>query len=185
MSFKVMADNNQSISASQDGAMYNAFAGNKDFIIAGIGNEMVVGHNATSRVVSLGTGEAIVCGRHITAQGTNNLTLPASSSGYLCLRYDASSNEIASIVATSTIRNENLNNGGSVRDMVLGEYTTNSTGVTSYTDRRDVQSSAVVENATYAETAGVATKWTGIRWGINDPTDDIGNDGDVYYVIEG
>lgn len=185
MSFKVMADNNQSISASQDGAMYNAFAGNKDFVIAGIGNEMVVGHNATSRVVSLGTGEAIVCGRHITAQGTNTLTLPASSSGYLCLRYDVSTSGIASLVSTTTVRKENLNNGGSVRDMVLGEYTTDSTGVSSYTDRRDVQASVTVNSASYAETAGVATKWNGLRYGYAEPTDDIGNDYDVYYVIEG
>lgn len=229
MSFKVMADNNQSISVSQDGAMYNAFAGNQDFIIAGIGNEMRVGYNATSLSVSLGTGEAVIDGRHITAQGTNTLVLSSSQSGYLVLRYDLSLGSIVSLVSTTTLKEENLNNGGRVRDLVLGYYTTNSVGVTSFDDRRKVLSSiepAVArtaqklanpitlsligkatgnatfdgassfnlnvtnvnadsaQTATNADTARIATKWAGALYGTTDPTDDIGNDGDVYYVIE-
>lgn len=230
MSYKVMADNNQSISVSEDGAMYNAFAGNQDFIIGGIGNEMRVGYSATSLSVSLGTGEAVVDGRHITAQGTNTLVLSASSSGYLVLRYDLSLEGIVSLVSTTTLKTENLNNGGRVRDLVLGYYTTNSAGVTNFDDRRKVLTSiepAVAEKAkrlnnpitlsltgkasgsvtfdgassvnlnvtsvnadtantaTNADTARVATKWAGALYGISDPTDDIGNDGDVYYVLEG
>lgn len=171
MSFKVMADNSENISSSQDGAMYNVFAGNQDFIIGNIGNEMVVSTNTASRIVSLGTGECIIGGRHVSAVGTNTLTLPASSSGYLVLRYDLSSSNIVTLTYTTTLKTDNLNDGGTTRDLVLGSYTTNSTGVSQYTDSR------VVKTAIYDST-DVAQIYSG----TTTPSSTLGKNGDLYIL---
>lgn len=169
MSFKVMADNNENITSSQDGAMYNCFAGGQDFIFGGIGNEMEVSTNTASLTASLATGECIMCGRHISAIGTNTITLPSSTSGNLVLRYDLSSSNIATLTTTDVLQTGNLNDGEQTRDMLLGTFTTTATGVSQYIDKRVVKTSIL--EGTNART---------IYDGSSAPSDTLGKDGDIY-----
>lgn len=169
MSFKVMADNNQSITSAQDAAMYNVFANNQDFIIGDIGAEMAVSHNAASLSVSLGTGEAVICGRHVSAVGSNALTLPANTSAKLVLRYDLLDSNIAKLATTQTLASGNLNDGDTTRDLLLGSFVTSSSGVTSFTDQRNIKANIFNPNELPQIFNGTAA-----------PDNLLGKDGDIY-----
>ena len=159
MAIKVMADNNEIINVAQDAAMYNVFAGNTDFVIAGIGNEMVFNHNSASLNATLGSGECVICGRHVTITGTESITLSASSSGYIVLRYNTtlSGSNIVKLLAVTSTRSDNLNNNGTIHDLVIGQYSTNATGVSSFTDRRVVTSSVAGKARTASKLATART----------------------------
>lgn len=144
MAIKVMADNNEPISAAQDGALYNVLAGGADFVIGGIGDELVFNSNATSLNATIGSGEGVICGRHVTVTGSaTSITLGANSSGYIVLRYDLgqTGDNIVKLMAVDSLRTENLNDTGAVHDLFIGSYITNASGVTSFTDRRKILTS--------------------------------------------
>lgn len=160
MAFYVMADNGVSIPATRDGAMYHAFAGG-DFIIANIGTEFATTYNESSLILSTGTGEAVIGGRHITSDEDNEITLGASATYYICLRVDLSQtagNEgmLVALTSEELLEQENLNNGGLVRDLLLGVATTSTTGVASYTDKRTILTSAQASSSEVA----ISTSWT-------------------------
>lgn len=202
---KVMADNNEIINVAQDAAMYNVFAGNEDFVIAGIGNEMVFNHNAASLNATLGSGECVICGRHVTITGTESITLSASSSGYIVLRYNTtlSGNNIVKLLAVTSTRSDNINNNGTIHDLVIGQYSTNASGVSSYTDKREVRSSVgqTADKLSTARTISLTGAVTGsvsfdgsanvsiatsvgtapeTLSGTTAPTSAQGKDGDIY-----
>ena len=145
-----MANNNNVIPAERDGALYNFLLGDVDYVFEGIGNEFQVTSSASSFVVTLGTGEGVVCGRHVveeTDSGTSStLTLGANTSGYIAIRVDLSrpSGTEAYLVATPSLYRENLNATGNIRDLPLYRYTTNSSGVSSITDVRNLSSGSNV-----------------------------------------
>lgn len=133
---KVMADNRVEISAKQDGALYNVALDEKDFIIEGLGNEFSMSH--VGLVVFVESGEAILHGRHITSEDTEQITLPANSSGYLVLRIDltqAVGNE-AFLYATPTLSNEEINWDGSIYDMPIATFITSNVDITNFEDAR-------------------------------------------------
>lgn len=142
MSIKIMADNNEIINVSQDAALYNVLAGGNDFVISGIGNEMAFNYNASSLSATLSSGECLICGRHVTITGTESITLSASASGYIVLRYDLSQtgSNMCKLMAVTSLRSDNLNDSGTVHDLVIGQYSTNASGVSSFTDQRTILS---------------------------------------------
>ena len=155
-----MADNNVNIPANRDGAMYNTFAGGNDYIFDGIGDEFEIVSSGSSFLITLGTGEGIVGGRHITEvteNGTNSMIqLDANDTGYVVLRMDLTqpAGSEAYLYATPTIVKQDLNNGGTTRDLVLYAYVTDGSGVTSFVDMRQIQSSAGSPLITGTLTAG-------------------------------
>lgn len=142
-----MADNNVEIPAKRDGAIYNTFAGNQDYVIAGIGNEFAIESSTTSFVLTLGTGEGIICGRHVTEvteNGANSmLQLEANSSGYVVIRMDLTrpAGTEAYFTTVQVLERDNLNGNGTVCDLPLYGYVTGANGVTSFIDIRDISSS--------------------------------------------
>lgn len=150
MALYAMADNGIDIPASSDGAMYNVMFGGQDFIISGNHNEMEVTSSANSFIVTLGTGEAVICGRHvveITENGTNTqLQLDANDSGYLVLRFDLTkpAGQETYLATTNILQNDDLNAGGSVHDLLLYSYVTNGSGVSSLTDQRKMMRTVAV-----------------------------------------
>lgn len=139
MSFKLMADNGIDISAKQDGALYNVALGGNNFIIKGLGSELELSHVGLS--VSVGSGEAIIHGRHATSEDTTTIELPPNVSGYLVLRIDLTRpvSEEAYLFATPTITNEEINWGGTINDLLLAEFTTNSVDIVSFEDKRAIK----------------------------------------------
>lgn len=137
VSYKV---ENVSISAVRDRAMFNSFAGDNDYVIEGIGNELQVLYDANSFVVELQNGEAVIKGGSMLAESTTSLTLSANTSGYLVIEIDLSQtgDNICQFKAVPSIVQNDINNGGFVYDFVLGQFSTDSLGVSSYTDQRKI-----------------------------------------------
>jgi hypothetical protein len=135
ISFKV---ENVDISAVRDRAMFNTFAGNQSYVIKGIGDELEITHSTSSFVVSIGTGEAVICGGSTLAEGTNELTLGENESGYIVIRVDLAQTgaNICQFKAVPTLVQEEINNGGYIYDFELAQYTTNGTGVNTFRDKR-------------------------------------------------
>lgn len=145
-----MADNNVDITAAQDGALYNALSGGQDFIIKGIKNEMRISNTTSSLQISINTGEAIVCGRHVTITAPVQLTLGSYSKYFVVLRVNlaqSAGNEgsIVGLTAYNQIKSENLNNNGNIHDILLYEVTTTSNGVSVATDRRSIKESILAD----------------------------------------
>lgn len=138
VSFK---NDNVEISAIRDRAMFHTFAGNQSFVIKGIGDELALTYSASSFVVSIGTGEAVICGGSTLVEGTNEITLNQNESGYIVIRVDLAQtgDNICQFKAVPSLVQENINDEGYIYDFPLARYTTNGSGVNSFTDQRVVR----------------------------------------------
>ena len=167
-----MADNNVEIPAKRDGAIYNTFAGNQDYVIAGIGNEFAIESSTTSFVLTLGTGEGIICGRHVTEvteNGANSMIqLEANSLGYVVIRMDLTrpAGTEAYFTTVQVLERDNLNGSGTVCDLPLYGFVTGANGVTSFIDIRNIlQSSAGGRSVSLTlATSG----WVGSEYTLSD-----------------
>ena len=139
MALKLMTDGITDISAAADGALYN-FKTNGDWVFRGIGSEFTATYSNTARLVTIGNGEGVCGGRHITEKkiGDSNsqITLPANSSGYLTIRMEPGADPDCYLWAGSELRHDDLNNGGTIRALPLYAYVTTATGITSFIDIR-------------------------------------------------
>lgn len=155
-----MADNNVNIPAQRDGAMYNVFANGSDFVIGGIGDELEVTYSGSSFLITLGTGEGVVGGRHVTeiteGGGNTTLQLDANESGYIVIRFDLTqpAGSETYLYATPVLVQQDINDTGTVRDLPLYSYTTDGSGVSSVTDLRNIKTSAMPDIITATLTAG-------------------------------
>lgn len=144
--FNVMADNTVNITASQDGAIYDVFSGRQNFIIEGIGTEFQLSTTTSSLQVTVGSGEALISGRHISATESNTITLPASSTLYLCLRIDltqtaGNEGQLVALTTEGAMESGNLNAGDTKCDILLYKVITTTSGVSSSTDMRAIKDS--------------------------------------------
>ena len=137
---KAMYDNNINIEAAEDANVYNALAGNRDFVISGYAQELqcsVVGFQAT---LSIGMG--LIQGRFVHENGiggTATTMVPQDmTSGFFVIRYDVSQplglEAQFRVVATPLL--QDLRNGGISRDLVLSHFR-NLNGVITLTDVRE------------------------------------------------
>lgn len=144
MAIKVMADSGGTVSyeAADIGAGFNAFANNKDFIIAGIDEEISVIYSAASLQIGINKGEAMICGRPVMINATEQFTLPANQSTELnlVLRVDLTQpigqEGLITYVSDGQIKTDNLNNVNGQHDLVLAKFKTDANGVSSFTDKR-------------------------------------------------
>ena len=153
-----MADNNVVIPAERDGALYNFLMGGQDYVFANIGDAFEITPSSTSFLVTLGEGEGVVSGRHITEEtvsGANSMIqLDPNSSGYVVIRVDLTRpvGTEAFLYATPVLSAQDLNNSGTVHDLPLYQYTTNASGVSSFTDVRPLSNGSnvvcLLENGT-------------------------------------
>lgn len=143
VSFKV---ENVEISAVRDRAMFNTFAGNRSYVVKDIGDELAVTSSSSSFVVSLGTGEAVICGGSMLSEGeASTITLGANENGYIVIEIDLlqTGANICRFKKVPSLVQGNINGGNDyVYDFPLYRYTTNSAGVSSITDLR-----VIVDNA--------------------------------------
>lgn len=155
MSIYAMADNNIDIKCYQDAVMYNMFAGNQDLVVAGFGNEL--SGTAANLVVSIGSGIGIIQGRHITIEGTEELQLEANSSGFIVIRYDLtqSAGNEASVQAVPSIIQNDINDNGTIRDLPLYRYTTD----TLSTNLIDVRNLITNSSGSYYEATLLSANW--------------------------
>ena len=156
MALYAMANNGVVIPAERDGALYNFFTGNQDYVIKGIGNEFAITPSASSYLITLGDGEGIIGGRHVTEKltdGANSMIqLEANANGYVVIRVNLDNpvGTEARLYATNALVKEDLNSGGTIRDLPLYQYTTDGNGVSSFVDVRNLSRGSnvicVIEN---------------------------------------
>lgn len=134
---KTMADNGTLISSLQDALLYDSLVGS-DFILSDYGDEMAM--TTTGLIITFGDGEAVIQGRTINVTGAETLEVGANTSGYIVLRYDLTqaTGYEGRFDFVPTFVKQDLNNGGSIRDLVLATYTANANDVTIVSDIRPV-----------------------------------------------
>lgn len=137
---KAMADNNINITTREDACLYDAIAGQETYVLKGIDNELMIDSRVDSLLVSLKRGGGVIRGRHFYEFGdSSTLILPASSSGFIVIRYDLTqtAGREVMLLGVPLVLSHNINNdGGVVCDLVLYSYVTNEIGVTSLIDKR-------------------------------------------------
>ena len=129
--------------AEKDGALYSHIT-NGDYIFKGIGNEFKATYSTLSLLVTVLSGEGVLCGRHVTEKKIGNsnsqITLPSNSTGYLVIRMDLSQTQDTFLYCTDTLVKGDLNNGDTVRDLPLYAYVTGANNVLSFVDLRPISS---------------------------------------------
>ena len=168
-----MADNNIEIPARRDGAMYNAFAGNTDFVISGIGDEFAIESSTSSFILTLSSGEAVICGRHVVEDGDSVnptlLQLEANTSGYVAIRFDLTrpAGTECYLASVQELQRQNLNAGGTICDLPLYAYVTGDNGVTSFVDMRSPTQS--VKSGKTIDVTLIANNWSSELYTITSP----------------
>ncbi|EOD7435742.1 hypothetical protein ACJQ40_000174 [Enterococcus faecium] len=149
---------NVKISAENDAKLYNALANNRSYVIGNY--EQGLSLSASGLNVTVGSGCAIVQGRMIYVKQEEILTLPANSTGYICLTIDLNeevipgdeflpedpnytwTNNQVRLEYVSTLVEGNLIAGDKVVTFPLCSYTTTGTTATitrsikSYVDKQ-------------------------------------------------
>ena len=143
VSYKVDGVN---ISSIRDRAMFDTFANHQSYIVKDIGDELAVTYTVGSFIVTLGTGEAVICGGSMLSEGASNtLTLGANENGYIVIEIDLSQTgeNVCQFAKVSNIVQANINDGTStVYDLPLYEYSTSGSGISYLNDIRDIRSSS-------------------------------------------
>lgn len=151
---KTMADNGTLISSLQDALLYGSVV-QTDYIISGYGDELAM--TTTGLTITFGDGEAIIQGRTINVTGSETLEVEANTSGYIVLRYDLTqaTGYEGRFAYVPTFVTQDLNDGGSIRDLVLASYTSDASDVTINIDTRPIMDNNIGWSFTIA-----TTDWT-------------------------
>ena len=143
------------ISSNVDGAVYSVAT--QDCIIGGMGDEFAVTTSINSLNLIFKKGcIAVLCGNAFWLTDDVEVTLPANSTFFLCLRIDTAkpNGQKGSFecLTESGIKKDNINNEG-VRDLAIYKITTSSNGVTASEDKRIIMNSASYATKTYVDNA--------------------------------
>lgn len=141
------------ISSNIDGAVYSLIT--PDCVIGGMGDEFTLNYSASSLDVNFAKGsQALICGNAFWLDDIETVTLPSSSTIYLCARIDTSmpNGQTGSFecLTQSGMKSDNINEGG-VRDLLLYIIVTNSSGVSSVTDKRNIVNASQLATKTYVD----------------------------------
>ena len=134
---KTMADNGTLISSLQDALLYDSLV-QSDYVISDYGDELAM--TTTGLIVTFGDGEAVIQGRTINVTDGETLEVDPNTSGYIVLRYDLTqaTGYEGRFAFVPTFVKQDLNDGGSIRDLVLATYTSDANDVTIDSDIRPV-----------------------------------------------
>lgn len=136
------------IPAKYDGGVYQVAV--NDCVLTGMGDEFTLNYTSSSLNVTFYAGsQAVIGGAFFHIKSSETITLTANSTVYLCANINLSNpnGQTGSFVlrTSSDIRKENINGGGTTRDLLLYIITTGATGVTSVQDKRVIRSKPSVD----------------------------------------
>ena len=157
------------ISPAMDGGVYQIAT--NDAVVGGIGDEFTISYSSSSLNVSFAAGsQAVIGGAFFKVTSLTAITLTANSTIYLCANIDtsAANGSRGSFVerTSSNMQSDNINGSGTSRDLLLYVVTTNGSGVTNVTDKRNI-----IYNAPT------------IYHGSGSPSSSLGKNGDIYIQI--
>lgn len=125
---RVVRANGQNVSPSDDGKLFNRIFSDGLF-------DGVTINSLGAALVHVPAMYGIMMGREFVTEAQDlTVALPSSSSssGYIVVRYDLSTDDVISIVSyigSYTPTKEDINTNGSVYEMIIATYTANSTSV--------------------------------------------------------
>lgn len=134
---KTMADNGTLISSLQDAILYDSLV-QSDYIFSDYEGELAM--TTSGLIITFDDGQAVIQGRTINVTDGETLEVDPNTSGYIVLRYDltqATGYEGRFDFVPSFVK-QDLNNGGSIRDLVLATYTSDANDVTIDSDVRPI-----------------------------------------------
>lgn len=134
---KTMADNGTLISSLQDALLYGSVV-QTDYIISDYGDELAMTN--TGLIITFGDGQAVIQGRTINVTEDETLEVEPNTSGYIVLRYDLTqaTGYEGRFAYVPMFVSQDLNNGGTIRDLVLASYTSDANDVTISSDLRPI-----------------------------------------------
>jgi len=132
---------NYEIQAEFDGAVYQTIT--DDCVIGGIGDEFELNYSSDSLDVSFAAGsQAMIDGAFFRVSDNTVISLDANSTIYLTARIDKGlangSRGLFHKCTASNMKSERLNGSGNQRDLLLYVLTTDSNGVVTVSDRRNI-----------------------------------------------
>lgn len=132
------------VTSGSDSSLYNFLSGSRDGVIPNRGNGLNVSTNGLTCTID--TGQALIQGRLVEVTAQESVTIPANSTGYLCITIDLSQintstgtpgqSDYAFVLGqlktefVETLTNQDLLNGGTIYNFNLGSVTSTSTSVT-------------------------------------------------------
>lgn len=140
MAVQTLHDTNVEITSKMDGGVYACVV--SDGVIDGIGDNFAIQHQSDSLSITFHAGSmAVLCGAFFKVTSDTTVTLAANSTIYLCASINMASNDPSNRGSfqqrtSSTIHDDNLNDDGEIRDLLLYRIKTNNNGVTEVSDRR-------------------------------------------------
>lgn len=128
----------QMVPASKDASLIHALSGETNGVLRR-GNEFAVTANGLQATVA--TGQAIIQGRLVEITSNESVTLPANSSGKICIvvdltktnsvvgvpgqsGYNATINQVYVLPVLGTLTQDNLNDGGYIYELPIATFTT-------------------------------------------------------------
>lgn len=157
MTIYAMGDNGIPITCSRDAALYDHVGRNRDYVIRGRLSNLICEKASSTNTLNVvcRTGECVIQGRHVTVENSVTVTCPASSDGWIAVRYNTSSvgNE-GSIVAVTELMSDDINDeANGIRDLPLYEFTSTGNNVTitsvrNFDDQNDYFLRGTVPNGT-------------------------------------
>ena len=145
---RVVRANGQNVSPSDDGKLFNRIFSDGLF-------EGITINSLGAALVHIPAMYGIIQGREFVTEAMDiTVTLPSSSSssGYIVVKYDLSTEDVISIVSyigNYTPTQEDINTNGSVYEMIIATYTASSTAVTGITMNYSVATNSNQNTAKY------------------------------------
>lgn len=143
--------------ASADGSLYDYLSLQRNGVIGNRGNNLAV--TTTGLVCTIDTGQALIQGRLVEVTSPENVTIPANSTGYLCITVDLSQVNTSTgtpgkvdytvvigqlrIEFLETLTKQDLFNGGAIYNFNLGSVVSTDSTVT-YTKNWDVYTPSII-----------------------------------------
>ncbi|OIL86276.1 hypothetical protein, partial [Oenococcus oeni] len=133
------------VSPANDAALYSAILNNTSGVLANRGNNFAL--TIDGLVVSIDTGQAVIGGRLIEITALESVTIPANSSGSICLvvdltktntvtgnagdtTYSVAVNQVYTSAVTGSLTQDDLNDGGFIYELPLASFVSTATSVT-------------------------------------------------------
>ncbi|OIK95313.1 hypothetical protein [Oenococcus oeni] len=133
------------VSPANDAALYSAILNNTSGVLANRGNNFAL--TIDGLVVSIDTGQAVIGGRLIEITALESVTVPANSSGSICLvvdltktntvtgnagdtTYSVAVNQVYTSAVIGSLTQDDLNDGGFIYELPLASFVSTATSVT-------------------------------------------------------
>lgn len=134
----------QMVPASKDASVIHALTGESNGVLRR-GNDFAIMANGLQ--VTIGTGQAIIQGRLVEVTSNESVTLPANSTGKICIvidltktnavvgvpgqsGYSATIKQVYILPVVGSLTQDDLNNGGYIYELPLATFTTTSNSAT-------------------------------------------------------